>query len=159
MLSLSFDFAVYRNNIWRWRKTRPHKFLNRKQVQHAIKSNYPTAFPLPSRTNRWPSPHWKIKHSYQGQLCLQIIVGFLFLHKISSWKSALILPLVQSLLWITYFENELFWAKKSVSWSWFITFTIRLLLSCFFCFVGWRHFIFTNNFSVGYMERSPLVMI
>lgn len=118
-----------------------------------MKSDYPASFPLPSRTNRWPSPHLKIKHSYQGQLCLQIIVGFLLLHKISSWKSALILPLAQALLWIIYFENELFWAKKSVNRSWFIIFTIRLLLSCFFCFVRWRHFTSTNNFSLGYREN------
>lgn len=50
------------------------------------------------------------------------------LHTISSWKSALILSLAQALLWKMYFENELFWAKKSVHLSRFISFTIRLLL-------------------------------
>lgn len=94
-------------------KLRPglHKFLNSDKAQHAVRVII-CLIPLPSRTNRWPSLHLKIKHSYQGQLCLQINVVFLLLHKISSWKSALILSLAQALLWIIYSENELFSAQE-----------------------------------------------
>lgn len=116
------------------------KFLNRNKVQHAvIILPHP---PYPTRTNRWPPLHLKIKHSYQGQLCLQINVGFssppqnLQLEISSNSFSCSGLPL-----------NNIFWKwtilgpKKSINLSRFITFTIRLWLSFLFRSVRWRHFI------------------
>lgn len=81
------------------------KFLNRNKVPHGVKSDYRVSFPYPQEPTDGllfickSNTPTKVSYAYKS------IWAFLLLHKISSWKSALILSIAQAFLWIIYFEK------------------------------------------------------